>query len=414
MTSTMDRRMKIDRRRALVTAAILVAVSAHEIGAQQWSSRAATPEVRAIWVTRWDYRTETDVRRAIRGAASLGLNRVMFQVRGRADAFYRSSFEPWGEELGGKDPGFDPLAVAIDEARQNGIALDAWVNVLPGWKGSKPPRNRKHLYYRRPEWFLTDQKGQPHRLEKNKYAILNPCLPEVRSYLAAIVKDIATRYPVSGLHMDYVRFVDRNPDGGLDFPYDARTLSLFHKHAGDVPSKLPERWDRWRLLNVNTVVYRISKAFRDIRPGAPVSVAAIKNYDHAKKMLFQDVVTWQHRGWIDEVFQMNYDKVEASFERFAAMAVRSGVRGKVYPGIGVYQLDRPEQLAARLERVRRTGAGGYALFALSNFFSTTSHESSSDPRSERLRARMRQVVVNANQRRVSMRQKGSTTLRRTR
>lgn len=399
----MIRRLKTEDRRAVLTAAaLLVAISAGEIHAQQWAPRAAPREVRAIWVTRWDYRTEVDVRRAIRGAASLGLNRVLFQVRGRADAFYRSSFEPWGEELGGKDPGFDPLSVAIDEAKRNDIALDAWINVMPGWKGSRPPQSRKHLYYRRPEWFLTDQKGQRHRLEKNRYAILNPCLPEVRSYLVAIVKDIATRYPISGLHLDYVRFVARNPHGGLDFPYDSRTLSLFHEHAGDVPSKLPDRWDRWRQLNMNTVVYRISKAFREIRPGAPVSVAAIKNYDHAKKMLFQDVVTWQRRGWIDEVFPMTYDKAEASFARLAVGTVQSGLPRKVYPGIGVYMLDRPEQLAAQIERIRRIGAGGYALFALSNFFPTTSHESHADQRAERLRNQMRQTVVSANEERLSM------------
>lgn len=391
----------ITGRRAVLTVAILVTAFTHEVSAQRATSRSTSRETRAIWVTRWDFRTEDDVRRAIRGAASLGLNRVMLQVRGRADAFYRSSFEPWGEELGGRDPGFDPLEVAIDEAAKNRVALDAWLNVMPGWKGDTPPRSRKHLYYRRPEWFLTDQKGQLHRLEKNRYAILNPCLPEVRSYLVAIVKDIATRYRVSGLHLDYARFVGRNPEGGLDFPYDSRTLSLFHKYAGDVPSRLPDRWNRWRLLNVNTVVYRIARAFRQIRPGARVSVAAIKDYDHAKKVLFQDVVIWQHRGWVDEVFPMTYDKVEVAFARFAEMAVHRGISRRVYPGIGVYMLSRPDQLAAQIERIRRTGAGGYALFALSNFFATTSHESSSDPRSEQLRREMRQTLVSANEQTVS-------------
>ena len=68
--------------------------------------------VRAIWVTRFEYRTETDVRSIISNCAKLGFNTILLQVRGQADAYYRSEIEPWADRLGGKDPGFDPLAVA--------------------------------------------------------------------------------------------------------------------------------------------------------------------------------------------------------------------------------------------------------------------------------------------------------------
>src|SRR6185436_6751297 len=36
-------------------------------------------EVRAVWVTRWDYRTEDDVRKVLERCAGLGFNRVIFQ-----------------------------------------------------------------------------------------------------------------------------------------------------------------------------------------------------------------------------------------------------------------------------------------------------------------------------------------------
>ena len=97
-------------------------------------------EVRAIWVTRWDYRSAGDIRTIIQNCKSLGLNRIYFQVRGRSDAFYRSSHEPWAEELGGLDPGFDPLAIAVSEAGKNAMQLHAWANVLAGWKGKIPLR----------------------------------------------------------------------------------------------------------------------------------------------------------------------------------------------------------------------------------------------------------------------------------
>ena len=48
---------------------------------------------------------------AIRRAADLGVTDVMFQVRGRADAFYDSAFEP---RAVGLPANFDPLQAAID------------------------------------------------------------------------------------------------------------------------------------------------------------------------------------------------------------------------------------------------------------------------------------------------------------
>src|SRR5688572_12674087 len=96
---------------------------------------AGTDDVRAIWVTRFEYQTEADVKAIVANCAALGFNTILFQVRGQADAYYRSSIEPWAERLGGRDPGFDPLDVACREAKRRGVALHAWVNVMPAWRG---------------------------------------------------------------------------------------------------------------------------------------------------------------------------------------------------------------------------------------------------------------------------------------
>ena len=58
------------------------------------------------------------------------MNAVCFQARSRCDAFYKSSYEPWAAELAGsrgKDPGYDPLAFAIEEAHKRGMELHVWV-----------------------------------------------------------------------------------------------------------------------------------------------------------------------------------------------------------------------------------------------------------------------------------------------
>src|SRR5215208_5839850 len=64
-------------------------------------------------------------------AATTGLNTIVFQVRPAADAVYQSSLEPWAAMLTGtqgKDPGYDPLVLAIQEAHARGLELHAWIN----------------------------------------------------------------------------------------------------------------------------------------------------------------------------------------------------------------------------------------------------------------------------------------------
>jgi len=353
-------------------------------------------EVRAVWVTRWDYKTEEDVRNAVRWTSALGFNRIFFQVRGRADAFYRSSFEPWGEEIGGRDPGFDPLLVALDEARVAGVDLDAWINVMPGWKGSRSPRNPRHILHRHPEWFLVDLRGKRHLKNPNDYTILNPCLPEVRAYLEKIVRDITGRYPVGGIHLDYVRFIGRGGKAGHDFPYDARSLALFQKYSGGAPFGRRAAWDKWRRLAVNTVLHRLAEAARASRPGCRVSVAAIQDFQRAREGLFQDVVTWQNEGWVDEVYPMTYVRSPAAFAARVKNVLGEGLEGKVFPGIGVHLHTRVEETVGQIEVTRALGTRGFALFAYAGLFPSPSHESKSDPQLRQLRSRLRRKIFTLN------------------
>ena len=64
---------------------------------------------------------------------SLGINTVYVHVRPFGDAIYKSDYFPWSKYCTGyigKDPGYDPLKVMIDEAHARGISFQAWVNPL--------------------------------------------------------------------------------------------------------------------------------------------------------------------------------------------------------------------------------------------------------------------------------------------
>ena len=64
---------------------------------------------------------------------SCGINTIIFQVRGEADALYESPFEPWTRFLTGKQgqppvPYWDPLAWMVEECHKRNMDLHARIN----------------------------------------------------------------------------------------------------------------------------------------------------------------------------------------------------------------------------------------------------------------------------------------------
>ncbi len=266
--------------------------------------------IRAIWVTRWDYKSPSDIARVMDNCRSAGFNTVLFQVRGAGTVAYRSKIEPWAEEFGGRDPGFDPLAVACKEANRRGLSLHAWVNVMPGFRGKEPPHDPRQLYNAHADWFLRDAHGR--RQPLGWYNSLNPCYPEVRRHLTSLMHEIVARYPIDGLHLDYVRFPIEYVDsyGGSavpDYPRDPRTMALFRKATGKTPEQAPQAWNAWRTECVTQVVRDIRVMMLKAQPGAVLTVAVGPKPDEHKRKYFQDANRWTRDGLVDAVFPMNYE-----------------------------------------------------------------------------------------------------------
>ena len=84
-------------------------------------------ETRAVWISSasGDWPKSTNVAEQQRSLIEIfdnlkkhNFNTVFFQVRPRGNTLYNSSLEPWAAQLSGvlgKDPGWDPLAFAIEE-----------------------------------------------------------------------------------------------------------------------------------------------------------------------------------------------------------------------------------------------------------------------------------------------------------
>ena len=338
---------------------------------QEYSHKASADRtIRAIWVTRWDYKSPRDIARIMENCRDAGFNTILFQVRGNGTVFYKSRIEPWADELGGRDPGFDPLKVACREAHRRGLSIHAWVNVMPGWRGKKPPKNPRQLYHARPDWFWRDARG--HRQPLGWYASLNPCYPEVRQYLVSVMREIVEKYPVDGLHLDYIRFPnewnDSYPRGARvpDYPRDPRTLLMFKRETGHTPESSPSRWDQWRSEKVTEVVAAIRSMMAEVNPQVKLSAAVGPVPERAKKRHFQDVRRWLAMGLLDAVYPMNYESDLRSFTE--RLGIWSGMRPGVPVVVGVMFDKRHADLVVdQIDRIRRSGSH-FSAFAYNSLF----------------------------------------------
>ncbi len=351
-------------------------------------------QVRAVWVARFHYRYPDDVRTIIRNCADMGFNTVLWQVRGSGTVTYPSNLEPWSEEFDYAAPGFDPLALAVQEAHRRGLRIEAWVNILPGWKGTKPPPLKNQLWNTHPDWFLRDSAGNRQPLG-DFYLILNPCLPEVRQHIAGVIDEITSRYDVDGIHMDYVRYAwDTTPGAEKKYPRDQRTLALYQNETGKRPDDDLTAWKHWRANQLTRLVSDIRNTIDRRRPGATLTAAVVADPQDAYNQFFQNGVGWLRAGMVDALMPMAYSEKTADFEQDIAAYRQIAGNGRIVPGVGIYKHATDAAMRQQLSRCTDWG-GNCALFSYGSLYPT--HEDrlgkkGPSPKEQSLRGMHRNVL----------------------
>ena len=328
-----------------------------------------TTPVCGVWVARFHYRYADDVRTIIQNCAEAGFNTVFWQVRGEGTVDYPSKIEPWGREFGHDYPGFDPLALAIAEAHKHGLRIEAWFNVMPGWKGTSPPPMKRQLYNTHPDWFMYDASGRRQPLGKD-YVILNPCLPEVRRYIVSIADEIVSRYDVDGIHLDYVRYAwDGVPKGKESYPRDSRTLGLYRRDTGKNPDDDPAAWNHWRANQLTRLVDDIRATVNRRRPGATLTAAVWRNPEIGYRDYLQNSIAWLRAGLVDAVMPMAYTEKLDQFDTDIRAYGQLAAGRPVVPGLGIYLHKNADAMRDQMSRCAAWG-GSFALFSYESLFAT--------------------------------------------
>lgn len=325
-------------------------------------------EFRAAWISPteggdWPSRPglsvdeqKTELTAVLDAAKADGLNAVLLHVRTAADAFYPTQRAPWSRYLIGREgsplgsyAGYDPVALAVDEAHQRGMQLHVWFNpfrAMPPDNLGKPIAG--HVTRTHPEWVR----------HYGKSTWIDPGIPAARRAVLDAILEVVDRYDIDGVHIDdyfypYIEeaTITRRVGKGKHRHRITRHVTLsFPDNASWKKYGAAKGWtDRaaWRRANVDDFVqtlYREVKArkrwvlvgispFGIWRPGYPEGVTGLDSYSE----VYADTRKWLREGWLDYLAPQLYWSLDNSQQRFTRLDAwwrTENVQGRhLWPGL---------------------------------------------------------------------------------
>ena len=327
-------------------------------------------EVRAVWLTTAggaDWPKTYDVAAQKRSLVEIfetlqkkHFNTVFFQVRPRGNTFYKSQYEPWAAELTGtlgRDPGWDPLEFAIEEAHKRGIEVHAWFNVAKVYNNGQPPLSSpRHILRSHPEW-AQNYEGE-WWVDMGK--------PEVREYTENLVMELVRLYDLDGIHFDYIRYP------GQKF----EDWNSFRLYSDGV-----ER-DEWRRNNITQFVREMYGQIISEKPMMKVGSAPLGIYKpipgaqsgfSAYAELYQDSRLWLQEKIQDYVAPQLYwdfgEQTNPNDPDFRALCIdwsKNNFGRHVYAGLGVYRENIQKEIAEQIYLTRTVACQGQSFFRYEN------------------------------------------------
>lgn len=268
-----------------------------------------------------------------------GINTVLFQTRVGACTAYPSDIEPWHRSFTGHDggnPGYDPLAFAVEECHKRGMELQCWISAIPvgSYNGMGARRLRERGFPMR-------------RFAPGSY--LDPSYEKVPDYLAELCLEMTTRYDIDGIHLDFIRYSEEWP----------RAAS--QEEANN------------RRTNITRIVRKIHDVVKAAKPWVKMSCSPLGKYADlqrqsaghwtARNRVYQEAQEWVKEGLMDQLYPMMYFQGK-NFYPFAADWMENSCGRTIVAGLGTYFLSpwsRPrwngEEVSRQMMVTRWLGMG---------------------------------------------------------
>ena len=238
---------------------------------------------------------------------------ICLHVRPRADAYYKSTLEPWSADLTGtrgKDPGWDPLAFAIEECHKRGLEIYAWVN---------PFRvNANNVTYTTDFDKQWDANGW--LIRYSSWTSFNPGHEGARKHCLDVLKEIYNNYAIDGMLFDDYFY----PGNGMPSQSNGNVATTDDDdYEQYIASGTKLSIDDWRRENVRTFIKELYDDIQKTRPdlrfgigpagvgGASasqygLSAPAVQSTDWMYAKIYCDPLAWLNDGTVDFVSPQIY------------------------------------------------------------------------------------------------------------
>lgn len=209
---------------------------------------------------------------------------------------------------------FDSLAAAVEYGHQIGLEIHAWISINEedhAW-GITSRFSKAHPEYR---WVRRD--GRPYHSQ------LSFAYPEAADYRLDIVKEIANKYQIDGLFIDWIRTGDvrddpqNDEDGVADYGYEKPLVSGFKAQYGIDPHDIPNgdpRWVQYRAEPQTAFMRSVKEFMQSTKPELPIAVLVNHPWSHRSgywvdgnlRGMLLDVRQWAREGLIDSAVPASY------------------------------------------------------------------------------------------------------------
>ena len=178
----------------------------------------------------------------------------------------------------------DSLSVVCNAASRLGLTVHAWFCLFPeGYKGRLSQRGPSRFILEHPDCASVDREGFS-TLERPvfcDYGFENyacPTNPEVQQYLLELLRELVSGYPLTGVHLDFVRYALPG-----DYCYCPVCKDAFERASGEdlVKASLlsPSLVSNWRADVITRFVESIYDTTKALRPETSVSALVWKHGD---------------------------------------------------------------------------------------------------------------------------------------
>jgi uncharacterized lipoprotein YddW (UPF0748 family) len=201
---------------------------------------------------------------------------------------------------------------------------------------------------------------------------LCPSNPANRKLELDSLLEVVRKYPIDGLHLDYIRYP------GREYCYCDGCRRRFEAASGRKVVNWPadcfsgdrkDEYNDWRCRQITELVKEVSRQAKKIRPGLKISAAVFGSYPGCRESVAQDWPAWVKAGYLDFVCPMDYTADDAEFASLVRRQVKL-VDGRVplYVGIGATATGihlTPDQVVGQIIAARSLGASGFSIFNFS-------------------------------------------------